>query len=736
MTATTDITFATQHPWGVEQTFVEDAEKQIPWTSQILLHTNADLFVHSHSRQRAKSQRSLISVYTNHDNNFDQTTQYHQPSKTAKARSRTRPSNHHLYKQRRNIRSQSQQLLHDHHPRYPRGSRTRTLKSRQVQSVKSLKSTQSQMSIFAPSFYQPIKQKTWENPFPKTFEIPKKNQFFTNRKRSLTSLNKKDETMSIKEQQFWQFVEQNKLEAKKSNDVLNISCEYDAVPYLQLCRERNKTIRCTKGPVALIFDFFAEAVEPVRQLNQAKLTFSDIDHANSTMCLIELLMFADLWGFLNGLVTRHEVASLMKYTMRRYTDNPTEASDMTINPFCDFLCYLAIIIYSRPPMNPQMKYLSKTQKINQFISTFKFNDIVFVRKQLKKAEKSKIMSQASWLLAEMKSHGKRNINLLGSNSKKTLARMGSISSVCNSVAKCSDQSTNQQSIKSSKRTSLASLQRLPTYQSSEILFTKTEPFQDTTNNSMNINTFTSPKNSNNNHLSIHNFSSTITKSPAFRMNQAIRKSGRKQISQSMKNEYSKITQRVSQGLLPQNIHLEKHHFMAFHRLQQKFVRQDWRQYDSQDGIHLNCETLYVPVARVTEQQRRNDTSIRSNDFYHYQFRVRILNQSREQIRLDCQCNSNIFCVTYKGGYFACGIEKIVTISTIPQLGSKQFVQSNNLDNEATSTLTINAISKQNQLLSSVNIPIFYRLAKRQPNMPLLQQKNVLPPSTALLPPPC
>lgn len=166
-----------------------------------------------------------------------------------------------------------------------------------------------------------------------------------------------------------------------STDLCTIKCYFDAIPYLQLCRERQVCICNEDGPITLLFDFFAEVVDPNKQMNNNKLTFDEIDEANNTICLLEMLMFCDYWGiFEKSYVSRLEICSLLRYTLRFFPE--LNAGDMNIESFCDFLCYLAIVVYSRPPLQNSILFNTKSKKIQAFINQFKLNDLNYVIQKL------------------------------------------------------------------------------------------------------------------------------------------------------------------------------------------------------------------------------------------------------------------------------------------------------------------------------------------------------------------
>ncbi len=155
-----------------------------------------------------------------------------------------------------------------------------------------------------------------------------------------------------------------------------LSCYYDAIPYLQVCRERRRGIRDTDGPLTLIFNTFAEAVEPMRQINNNKLTFEQINEANQTICLLELLMFCDYFGITAATkLSRFEVSALLKVTLKMYPD----LNKGVLNPdaFCDLLTYLAIFVYSRPPLQCA-KIETNSQKIEAFIARFRLHEMDYV----------------------------------------------------------------------------------------------------------------------------------------------------------------------------------------------------------------------------------------------------------------------------------------------------------------------------------------------------------------------
>ena len=153
-------------------------------------------------------------------------------------------------------------------------------------------------------------------------------------------------------------------------------CYYDAIPYLQVCRERRCGIRDTDGPLTLIFNTFAEAVEPMRQINNNKLTFEQINEANQTICLLELLMFCDYFGITAATkLSRFEVSALLKVTLKMYPD--LNKGVLNQEAFCDLLTYLAIFVHSRPPLQcPRIETNSK--KITAFIARFRLHEMDYV----------------------------------------------------------------------------------------------------------------------------------------------------------------------------------------------------------------------------------------------------------------------------------------------------------------------------------------------------------------------
>ena len=121
-------------------------------------------------------------------------------------------------------------------------------------------------------------------------------------------------------------------------------------------------------------------VEPVKQLNNNKLTFGQIDEANTTICLVELLMFCEFWGITRkAFISKPEIAALLRITLNNYPD--LIQSVLHKEAFSDLLCYLAIVVYSRPPL--QSKEIDTNQKkIQSFIQKFKLHDLQFVKQRL------------------------------------------------------------------------------------------------------------------------------------------------------------------------------------------------------------------------------------------------------------------------------------------------------------------------------------------------------------------
>ena len=156
----------------------------------------------------------------------------------------------------------------------------------------------------------------------------------------------------------------------------SLCCYYDAIPYLQFCRERRCGIRDTDGPLTIIFNTFAEAVEPMKQINNNKLTFEQINEANQTICLLELLMFCDYFGITSASkLSRFEVSALLKVTLKMYPN--LNKGVLNQEAFCDLLTYLAIFVFSRPPLQcPRIETNSK--KISAFLSKFRLNDMDYV----------------------------------------------------------------------------------------------------------------------------------------------------------------------------------------------------------------------------------------------------------------------------------------------------------------------------------------------------------------------
>eukprot|EP01083_Nonionella_stella_P192512 711536_1 len=164
------------------------------------------------------------------------------------------------------------------------------------------------------------------------------------------------------------------------SSLYSISCYYDAIPYLQTCRERHHAIRDHDGPLTLIFDCFAQAVPPVRQINNNKLTFQQICEANETICLLELLMFCDFWRITtDAFVSRFEISALFRITLKLYPE--LKHGVLNQDAFCDFICYLAIVVYSKTPL--QSKTIdTNSRKIQAFINKFKLNDLEYVKAKL------------------------------------------------------------------------------------------------------------------------------------------------------------------------------------------------------------------------------------------------------------------------------------------------------------------------------------------------------------------
>ena len=171
----------------------------------------------------------------------------------------------------------------------------------------------------------------------------------------------------------------NETNKNKCCSSVEISTYYDAIPYLKYCREGSSIIRDTDGPLKLIFDLFAEAVEPVKQLNNNKLSFTQIQEANTTICLTELLMFCDFWTITKkAFISKAEISALLRIVLNNY---PNLHQCLDENSFADLLCHLAVVVYSRPPL--QSKEIDTNyKKIQSFIQKFKLHDMQFVKQRL------------------------------------------------------------------------------------------------------------------------------------------------------------------------------------------------------------------------------------------------------------------------------------------------------------------------------------------------------------------
>eukprot|EP01084_Bolivina_argentea_P232512 391875_1 len=173
-----------------------------------------------------------------------------------------------------------------------------------------------------------------------------------NRSKSCGTLFKKN-LHSPSYQEFLSQINKNQLIHHYQSHIFNnksnlyaLTCYYDAIPYLKDCRERYCCVRDEDGPLTVIFDCFAEAIEPVKQVNNNKLTFDQINEANETICLLELLMFCDLWNITNiAIISRFEISALLRITLKLYPE--LNKGVLNNDAFCDLLCFLAIVVYSR-----------------------------------------------------------------------------------------------------------------------------------------------------------------------------------------------------------------------------------------------------------------------------------------------------------------------------------------------------------------------------------------------------
>ena len=174
---------------------------------------------------------------------------------------------------------------------------------------------------------------------------------------------------------YQQFLSQSK--ETKSSNLYSLRCYFDAIPYLQHCRERRSGVRNESGPLRVIFDCFSEAVEPGKQLYANKLTFEQIDEANSTICLLELLMFCDFWKISSdAFLSRFEISALLRITLKCHPN--LSKGVLNDEAFCDLLCYIAIVVYSRPPLQ-SAQIDTNTKKIKAFIQKFRLNELDTVK---------------------------------------------------------------------------------------------------------------------------------------------------------------------------------------------------------------------------------------------------------------------------------------------------------------------------------------------------------------------
>ena len=210
------------------------------------------------------------------------------------------------------------------------------------------------------------------------------------------------------------FLDLKKLENEQK--YCNIICEYNAIPYLYLCNEYSD-VRTEDGAISIIFEFFASYADPANQLNQGNLTFSQIDEANSTMGLLELLAFCHFWNIYPNYITRQEISQTMRLIMKK--GSPLK-SGLNLDDFCDLLCYFSIILYDKIKINnreniKKSHYINISNnvktgiKIKLFLKYFKLDDKQYAMKEISRLKNVNEKLDANYLVACSDKKNKKNI---------------------------------------------------------------------------------------------------------------------------------------------------------------------------------------------------------------------------------------------------------------------------------------------------------------------------------------
>lgn len=201
--------------------------------------------------------------------------------------------------------------------------------------------------------------------------------------------------------------EENNVGLKESN-LVHISTFYHRPDYVN-----EPEILLRLGPLYAIFARFSHILDDHRQFKTSKITFEMKRSANRTMGLCKVLKFCEHFGILDHhLVSRGEIKVIFSMISRMHSssDHDTCAahkccedfikqkrmltSDLIYSDFLKFVCRLAILIFSRAPMEPNNEFPTLRKKVEEFVKWFKLDNPRFIRKKLDEAKHEDVLGKA------------------------------------------------------------------------------------------------------------------------------------------------------------------------------------------------------------------------------------------------------------------------------------------------------------------------------------------------------